>query len=173
MIPVFVFLLLMTETDVYNLAKDAGFKGQEAHTATCVAKYESNLDPDAVNVNSNRTVDKGLMQINTFWWGEACKDLDLFDAADNMECAYRVFVTRKRSFSPWVAYNKNKLKCSTYIVAEQCELNPIITVPKDEPWDKEDDKVLKRARKVCSDRYNKCVKRIDKKPNQHYDVTCG
>jgi soluble lytic murein transglycosylase-like protein len=32
-----------------------------------IAKTESNMDPKAVNINKNGSVDLGLMQINSFW----------------------------------------------------------------------------------------------------------
>ena len=58
---------ILSELTVYMMALTAGFTGQSAATATCVAKYESGFNAAATNKNRDGSKDHGLMQINDFW----------------------------------------------------------------------------------------------------------
>lgn len=42
----------------------------------CIARTESNLDPKAININKNGSVDIGLMQVNSYWVSKLGLDRD-------------------------------------------------------------------------------------------------
>lgn len=67
-----------------------------------IMKAESNCNPEAVNYNTNGTVDTGLMQLNSAYWKQT------LDPAENIEEAYRVYTRSGNRFTPWVVYNTGK-----------------------------------------------------------------
>ncbi len=61
------FILLPAHTHAFCF-QHAGLRyGISPHLLKAIAKAESNLNPIAMNHNSNGTVDVGLMQINSIW----------------------------------------------------------------------------------------------------------
>jgi len=70
-----VFVIVLSLTSVSTFANDeencweaAGFKyGIDPWILYSIANVESSLDPNAVNINNDGTMDHGLMQINDFW----------------------------------------------------------------------------------------------------------
>ena len=65
-----------------------------------IAKAESNLDPNATNVNTNGSTDTGLFQINSIN-GE--DELSLFDVDKNIEVARKIY--EKQGLSAWSVFN--------------------------------------------------------------------
>jgi len=65
-----------------------------------IAKAESNLDPNATNVNTNGSTDIGLFQINSIH-GE--DELSLFDVDKNIAVARKIY--DKQGLSAWSVFN--------------------------------------------------------------------
>lgn len=65
-----------------------------------VAKAESNLNPLAINRNTNGSRDIGLFQINSVHGGN---DLEMFDVDKNLEAARKVY--DKQGITAWSAVN--------------------------------------------------------------------
>lgn len=108
----------MSNLTVFLIAQMVGFTPHQAKIATCVAHFESHKNPLAINntLNSDGSQDIGLMQINDKIWGnKLCVGLDLYNATDNMRCAYRIY-QQNRTFTHWAAFNKHKDKCLKYKV---------------------------------------------------------
>lgn len=74
----------------------------DVKTVLAIMKAESGCNPNAVNHNTNGTVDTGLMQLNSQYWKQT------FDPAENIEEAYRVYTRSGNRFTPWVVYNTGK-----------------------------------------------------------------
>ena len=75
-------------------------------TALAVAKAESGMREDALNINTNGTIDLGIFQINSIHYKkDGCKLKDVVTAERNIDCAYSIWLSHGKSFSPWVAYN--------------------------------------------------------------------
>lgn len=100
---------MIKEMALKALLTAAGFLPQHIPTMMCIAKWESSLRPDAVNVNTDGSVDIGLFQINNRYWvdieGGGCPYSmeELFDPVNNVSCAKTVFDAM--GFRAWVAYN--------------------------------------------------------------------
>lgn len=82
-------------------AHAAGFRGTALRNAVAVALAESNGDPRAVGVNSDRwrSRDRGLWQINDRWHPEV-SDAEAFNPAQAAREAYRIS-SGGMSWSPW------------------------------------------------------------------------
>ena len=90
--------------------------------AIAVAKAEGliykdgELVVDAVNINTNNTIDIGIFQINTVHFKKAeCKLKDMVDPYKNVDCAYniwdgadKVMGNKKGGFGAWVAFNTGR-----------------------------------------------------------------
>jgi murein DD-endopeptidase MepM/ murein hydrolase activator NlpD len=98
--------------DVYLLAVQAGWKGEDAVVATAISLAEDPRgDPAAEHVNNDigPTIDKGLWQINsgkppdyhewTIWGGREA----LADPATNAWAAHTMWT--QRGFQPWSTFN--------------------------------------------------------------------
>jgi len=71
-------------------------------TARAVCLAESNGNVNSYNVNTNGTVDKGLMQINSCHY-DLIGDKDLYDPKVNMDIAYQIY--KGSGWSAWSAFN--------------------------------------------------------------------
>lgn len=108
---------MLPEIIVYYLLLFVGFTSNEANVMTCTAKYESGLNPNAVNMfNDNNTIDIGLFQINSVHWGKVqhCHKETLFNPIDNAKCAREIYLLQ--GFNAWYAFQKYKDKCANYEV---------------------------------------------------------
>lgn len=66
--------------------------GSDCQIAIAIARAESGMREDAWNINSNRTLDLGIFQINSVHWEkEGCSPKELFDARKNVDCAYKIY----------------------------------------------------------------------------------
>lgn len=93
--------------DVASLLKDSGFPEKSIPTMYCIAKWESGLNPKAINFNTNNTVDVGLFQINSTWFKKCNTNLaSLYDEKENSQCALTVY--KNQGFPAWTTYNKYK-----------------------------------------------------------------
>jgi len=84
-----------------------------------IAKAESNLNPHAVSVNRNGSVDIGLMQINSYWVRKYnLKEEWLFDPFYNaMWGAYILRLCMNKFGNSWKAidcYNKGQAKAKNW-----------------------------------------------------------
>lgn len=71
-----------------------------------IAWCESRLSPTAYNVNSSGSIDRGVFQINDFYWEEQFPTLykDVYEVDANVQMAYTIYL--KFGFSPWVCYTE-------------------------------------------------------------------
>ena len=75
----------------------------DCKTALAIAKAESGLREDAINVNSDGSIDLGIFQINSVHYKKAgCLLKDVVDAFKNVDCGYQIF--EAQGFGPWVVY---------------------------------------------------------------------
>ena len=98
-----------------KILEEAGFPKPIIRVAVCLAEHESSFRPRTENINSNATVDYGLMQVNTVWL-KSCKTTPegLKNPLINAQCALIVF--RSQGLTAWVTFNKYKDKCLKYRV---------------------------------------------------------
>ena len=80
------------------------FGPTQASVALAVAKAESGMREDAININTNGTIDVGVYQINyqSHKNREACQLKKLVDAKSNVDCAYELW--KEQGWGIWVAY---------------------------------------------------------------------
>ena len=62
-------VFMLTPLHLFSFCfEDAGSEyGIDSRLLENIARVESNLNPRAINLNSNGSSDIGLMQINSFW----------------------------------------------------------------------------------------------------------
>lgn len=78
-------------------------------TAIAIAKAESNLDEDALNVNKDGSVDVGIFQINSRHFAkEGCSLQEIVFAKKNIDCAYKIF--RDQGWRPWTAFRNGDFR---------------------------------------------------------------
>ncbi len=76
---------------------------EDALDAMNVLRCENgNLNPNAVNYNRNGSVDRGIFQLNSnFWGGE-----ENFDYKTNIDKAYTIFVSAGKLWTPWTCSHR-------------------------------------------------------------------
>lgn len=111
----------LSERQVAYHLKLAGFPDSVIPTMVCVAKYESRLKTNAVNVNSNGSTDHGIFQINDAWWLSECgvDPEGLKDPFVNAKCAKTVF--DRQGLMAWYGYQKNWALCNQYRISNSDE----------------------------------------------------
>lgn len=78
--------------------------GKECQIALAVALAESGMREEAINVNTNSTIDIGIFQINSVHWKKnGCSPKELFDSYKNVDCAYKIYSAS--GWSAWSAVN--------------------------------------------------------------------
>ena len=83
------------------------FGNEYAATALAIQKAENgSMNPEAVHINDNATIDVGVFQINTLHFGkDYCGSLrEILDPYKNVDCAYNIFVRNGYSFNAWSSY---------------------------------------------------------------------
>lgn len=94
------FTSKLSVAELLALAAYAGFKpGQQQANVTAVALAESGGDPNATNVNTDGSRDRGLYQINDKYHPEV-SDTCAYDPVCSAKAAYSIS-NRGTSFSPW------------------------------------------------------------------------
>ena len=86
----------------YNYLSGRGIQEYYIPRLFCIAKLESNFDPNAVNFNKNGSIDVGLLQINTVWQKKC--GMSLHNIETNISCAK--IVLEKQGLNAWVTYQK-------------------------------------------------------------------
>lgn len=75
----------------------------DCKTALAIARAESGMREDAININTNNTIDVGIYQINSVHFKkDGCNLKDLVDQYKNVDCAYQIY--EAQGWSPWVAF---------------------------------------------------------------------
>ena len=81
----------------------------ECKIALAVAKAESGLRKDAIGVNTNKTVDIGIFQINSIHYKkDECSLEKVVTAEGNVDCAFSIW--EEQSWQPWVAFTNGSFK---------------------------------------------------------------
>lgn len=83
-------------------------KGWNCKIALAVAKAESGQRCDAQNVNTNKTLDLGYMQINSVHLKKGWKVTELLDCKKNIDYAYEIY--EAQGFEPWSSYKNGSYK---------------------------------------------------------------
>lgn len=78
----------------------------QADVLLAIAKAESGVREDAININTNRTIDRGVFQINSIH--KDISNKDAFDWKKNTQYAIKMMKTQ--GFTPWVAYKTGAYK---------------------------------------------------------------
>jgi len=111
-----------SECEVADYLKKAGFSSSQIPTMVCISKYESSLNCDSTNKNTDGSTDYGLFQINSYYWcsgdsnskynecGTSCSSL--FDCQKNANCAHTVY--RQQGYEAWYGYQYHKSECDNY-----------------------------------------------------------
>jgi cell wall-associated NlpC family hydrolase len=101
----------VTDAQLYALAKAAGFTGQDAITAVAISLAEDpRSDPQARHVNSDKSIDIGLWQINSIHWGNGGigSENDLVNPQANANAAFKIFSDARarglNGWQPWSTY---------------------------------------------------------------------
>lgn len=74
------------------------FGDDAADAIVVIRKCEnSSFNPRAVNHNRNGSVDRGIFQLNSQYWGGE----ELFDWKTNVDVAHKVFTRAGKKWTPW------------------------------------------------------------------------
>ncbi len=87
---------------VVKVAEMAGFTRDEAITATAIAISESHLNPKAIHINGNGSVDRGLWQINNRAWSDF-PAWRAYDVEKSAKMALHIY--REQGWSGWATWN--------------------------------------------------------------------
>lgn len=83
-------------------AQNAGFSGSSAQIIAAIAMAESSLNPSAQHTNSDGSIDRGILQINSRWHPEV-SDTCAYNAACSFQQSLRIS-SNGTNFSPWSTY---------------------------------------------------------------------
>ena len=113
-----------TECQVASYLRKAGFPESSIGTMVCISKYESSLNCDATNKNTDSSTDYGLFQINSYYWcsGDSMSKYNecqtscssLFNCQTNTNCAHTVW--KQQGYTAWYGYQYHKSECDNYKV---------------------------------------------------------
>lgn len=108
----------LSEREVAQHLKLAGFPESVIPTMVCIAKHESRFKTNAINFNTNGSIDHGIFQINDAWWLSECgvDPEGLKDPVVNTRCAKTVF--DRQGLMAWYGYQKNWAICNNYKLSE-------------------------------------------------------
>lgn len=88
-----------TEKYIYEIFGIENYK-----VAIAIARAESGLREDAININTNDTVDIGIFQINSIHYKKAeCQLKDIVTYKGNVDCAYKIY--KASGWTPWTVFN--------------------------------------------------------------------
>lgn len=83
--------------------------GTDCKTALAVSWAENGTRQcDRVNINSNKTLDVGVFQINSVHMKKGFTLSDLADCKKNVDIAFGIF--KVQGWTPWVAYKNGSYK---------------------------------------------------------------
>lgn len=87
---------------IRDVGEELGRDNKTIMTMIRIAKCESGYRAEAINVNTNRTIDRGVFQVNSIH--KALSNKDAFDYESNIRFAYQL--QGKQGFTPWNASKK-------------------------------------------------------------------
>ena len=94
----------LTYEQIYQLAVNAGFSGNDLRIAVAIALAESTGNPGATG-DITLGMSYGLWQINSKYHPEFGPDFTrLYDPQTNANAAYAVYLVAGHSFSPWSTF---------------------------------------------------------------------
>lgn len=96
----------MSQPQIQALARSVGFTKSQAELVSAIAMGESGGDTNAINRNTNGSIDVGLMQINSI---HGYSKNQMLNPASNMTAAYKIS-KRGTTFQPWVAYTNGSYR---------------------------------------------------------------
>ncbi len=104
----------LSEIEIADHLRDAGFPESAVPTMVCVAKHESSYYTGATNTNTNGTTDYGLFQINSYYWGKTCDATasELMNPSVNAACAKIVY--KQQGLNAWYGYQYHRSECDGY-----------------------------------------------------------
>jgi hypothetical protein len=90
------------QTDVEKYIYEV-FGIEDYKVAIAIAKAESGLREDAININSNNTIDVGIFQINQIHFKkDGCSLKEVSTMQGNIDCAKQLYDSS--GWNPWVAF---------------------------------------------------------------------
>ncbi len=92
--------------DVIQLARDAGFDGDDLAVAVAVARAESGWD----RCCRSSTGDVGIWQINQIHWKNYGGRDALYDGPTNARAAHDLYKAAGKKFTPWSAFKNGSYK---------------------------------------------------------------
>jgi hypothetical protein len=95
--PVQAIAPLTQKQEILNYIVEV-FGDDAADAIVVIRKCEnSSFNPRAINQNRNGSVDRGIFQLNSAYWGGE----ELFDWKTNVDVAYKVFTRAGKKWTPW------------------------------------------------------------------------
>ncbi len=108
----------LSEVEVANVLRQAGFAESQVPRMVCTAKYESSFYERASNKNRNGSIDRGLFQINSIHVGgtRGCPSSGeaLWNPTTNAKCALAIY--KMQGINAWYGYKKHKAECDRYTI---------------------------------------------------------
>ncbi len=96
----------LTYEEIVELARGAGIGcGYNLVKAVAVASAESGRYTHAYLRNKSCSLDRGIWQINSYWWG----DYSTYDTDENAAGMY-IISKKGTTWTPWATYNSGKWK---------------------------------------------------------------
>ncbi len=84
-------------TCIRDVGEELGVPNKDILTMIRIGKCESGLRPEALGVNTNKTVDRGVFQVNSIH--KTLSNADAFDFQKNIRYAYKLYLAQ--GFNPW------------------------------------------------------------------------
>lgn len=95
-------MAILSASQARSYAASAGFAGNAMNIIVAIAMAESSLNTDAKHTNSDESIDRGLLQINSRWHPEV-SDSCAYDPACAMRAGYTIS-SKGSNFSAWATY---------------------------------------------------------------------
>jgi hypothetical protein len=103
-------------TNAITAAKDAGFSDKAINTIVAIAMAESCLNNNAQHINSDGSIDRGILQINNKWHPEVSDS-----CAYNEACAFQAAYAISKGgtdYSQWATYTSGDYQSNVPAVSQ-------------------------------------------------------
>lgn len=102
----------LARMSVREICDDEGLSVAEKNLICAVIQAESGFKIDAVNKNSDNSVDYGICQLNSYWYIQRMKLVTKEQALGDPEFCVRLMIKRYRKgfLKDWAAFNNNSYK---------------------------------------------------------------
>lgn len=102
----YAYMGKLSASQIANVARNAGFSGNDLVTAVAIALAESSGNPQALGDTGIGEGSFGLWQINSYYHPEFGPDFTtLYDPQVNANAAYSVYRASGNSFKAWSTFN--------------------------------------------------------------------